>query len=64
MPGQATAYKMGMNKILELRAMARTELGDAFDNRDFHDTILKGGALPLALLEQRVLQWIDVEKGQ
>lgn len=64
MPGQATAYKMGMNKILELRAMARTELGDAFDIRDFHDTILKGGALPLALLEQRVLQWIDVEKGQ
>lgn len=64
MPGQATAYKMGMNKILELRAMARTELGDAFDIRDFHDTILKGSALPLALLEQRVLQWIDVEKGQ
>lgn len=59
MPGQATSYKIGMNKFLELRARAREELGDAFDIREFHDTVLLGGAMPLALLERRVTQWID-----
>ncbi|MDO8906899.1 MAG: DUF885 domain-containing protein [Pseudohongiella sp.] len=59
MPGQATSYKIGMNKFLELRARAREELGDAFDIREFHDTVLLGGAMPLALLERRVDQWIS-----
>ena len=64
MPGQATAYKIGMIKILELREMAREELGDDFDIRGFHDTILGGGALPLELLERRVDTWIeDVKAG-
>ncbi|MFM7786305.1 MAG: DUF885 domain-containing protein, partial [Gammaproteobacteria bacterium] len=47
-PGQATAYKIGMQKILDLRESARAELGEAFDIRAFHDTVLGGGALPLA----------------
>ena len=65
MPGQATAYKIGMIKILELREMAREELGDDFDIRGFHDTILGGGALPLELLERRVTTWIeDVKAGE
>lgn len=64
MPGQATSYKIGMNKFLELRAHARAELGDDFDIRDFHDTVLLGGAMPLALLERRVMQWIETEKAQ
>ncbi|TFH73572.1 DUF885 domain-containing protein [Gammaproteobacteria bacterium LSUCC0112] len=63
MPGQATSYKVGMNKFLELRAHARAELGDAFDIRAFHDTVLMGGALPLALLERRVNQWIESVKS-
>lgn len=63
MPGQATSYKIGMNKFLELRAHARAELGDAFDIREFHDTVLLGGALPLALLERRVNQWIASVKS-
>jgi len=63
MPGQATSYKIGMNKFLELRAHAREELGDDFDIRDFHDTVLLGGAMPLALLERRVMQWIDTVKA-
>jgi uncharacterized protein (DUF885 family) len=63
-PGQATSYKIGMIKILELRARAREQLGDQFDIRAFHDTILGGGALPLGILEQRVDQWIaDVKAG-
>ena len=65
MPGQATAYKIGMIKILELREKAREELGDDFDIRGFHDTILGGGALPLELLERRVDTWIeDVKSGE
>ncbi len=57
-PGQATSYKIGMIKILELRARAQEQLGDRFDIRAFHDVILGGGALPLGILEQRVDQWI------
>ncbi len=58
-PGQATSYKIGMLKILELRDRARTELGDAFDIRAFHDVVLGGGGLPLAILERRVGEWIE-----
>jgi uncharacterized protein (DUF885 family) len=62
-PGQATAYKIGMLKILELREKARTELGDTFDIRGFHDAVLGGGALPLAILERRVNDWIAEKKA-
>jgi uncharacterized protein (DUF885 family) len=58
MPGQATAYKVGMLKIQELRQRAQHELGDRFDIRAFHDTVLGGGALPLTLLEARIDDWI------
>lgn len=58
MPGQATAYKIGMMKILELREGAKKQLGDRFDIRKFHDVILKQGALPLDVLEQRVDAWV------
>ncbi len=63
MPGQATAYKVGMIKMQQLRRKAETELGDAFDIRGFHDTILGGGAMPLDLLEQRVDRWIASKKA-
>lgn len=58
-PGQATAYKIGMLKILELRDQAREGLGDEFDIRGFHDTVLGGGALPLPILESRVEDWVE-----
>ncbi|MBU1618394.1 MAG: DUF885 domain-containing protein [Gammaproteobacteria bacterium] len=63
MPGQATAYKIGMLKILEIRAKAKEQLGDKFDIRGFHDTILGGGALPLQVLEKRVQNWVDSVKA-
>ena len=59
MPGQATTYKIGMLKILDLRAEAKAALGDNFDIRAFHDVILGGGALPLPLLERKVGRWIN-----
>ena len=62
LPGQATGYKIGMLKIQELRAMAEADLGDKFDIRAFHDTILGGGALPLTILEERVNAWIEEVK--
>ncbi|RPI58527.1 MAG: DUF885 domain-containing protein, partial [Lysobacterales bacterium] len=63
-PGQATAYKVGMLKILELRQRATDALGDRFDIRGFHDTVLGGGALPLAILERRVDDWIAAERAR
>ena len=64
MPGQATAYKIGMLKIQELRARAESRLGDAFDIRAFHDTVLGGGALPLSVLEARVEDWIAAQRAR
>lgn len=58
MPGQATAYKVGMMKILELREKAKSALGDKFDLRDFHDVVLKNGAVPLDILETLVERYI------
>ncbi len=58
MPGQATAYKIGMNKILDLREMSKTKLGDKFDIREYHDVVLGAGPVPLDVLESRVNDWI------
>jgi len=58
MPSQATAYKIGMIKILELRERAKSQLGDKFNLRDFHDVVLKNGPVPLNVLEQQVDKYI------
>ncbi|MGI2093528.1 DUF885 domain-containing protein [Shewanella oncorhynchi] len=63
MPGQATAYKVGMMKILELREKAKSALGDKFDLRDFHDVVLKNGAVPLDILETLVDRYIADKKS-
>jgi len=68
MAGQATAYKIGMMKILELRELATKELGGdkahggKFDVREFHDVVLKDGAVPLDILEENVRAWISEKK--
>jgi uncharacterized protein (DUF885 family) len=62
-PGQATAYKIGMNKILELREMAKKELGLKFSIREFHDVVLTKGAVPLDVLEENVKAWVKTRKG-
>jgi uncharacterized protein (DUF885 family) len=58
-PGQGLAYTMGELEITALRAQARDRLGADFDLREFHDVVLRGGSLPLSILRQRVLAWID-----
>ncbi|WP_196138234.1 DUF885 family protein [Aliikangiella sp. G2MR2-5] len=59
MPGQACAYKVGMIKILELRAKAKESLGDRFDLAEFHDVVLKNGAVPLDILGELVDEYIE-----
>ena len=57
-PGQATAYKVGMMELLRLRDEAQQALGDNFDIRDFHDVILRDGALPLTAIREQVMKYI------
>lgn len=61
-PGQACAYKVGMLKIQELRTRAQTELATKFDQREFHDVVLRNGALPLEILEEQVTEYIQKAK--
>jgi len=63
MPGQATAYKVGMIKLLELRDYARAELGDRFDIREFHNVVLTNGSVPLDILEQLVREYVAEKKA-
>ena len=53
-----------MLKIIELRALAEAELGDKFDIRRFHDVVLGGGALPLAILEKNINRWVEDTKAE
>ncbi|HEY7160445.1 MAG TPA: DUF885 domain-containing protein, partial [Acidobacteriota bacterium] len=62
-PGQACAYKVGQLKILELREKAKTELGNRFNIKDFHNVVLKNGAMPLEILEQQVDRYIQSKKA-
>jgi len=64
LPGQALGYKLGQLKLLDLRQRAQTELGVKFDIRAFHDAVLNAGALPLDVLETRILAWIARVNGQ
>lgn len=64
LPGQATGYKIGMIKIVELRRKAERELGDRFDIKSFHDLLIGSGSLPLSILEREVDGWIASRKGK
>ena len=63
MPSQATAYKVGMLKILQLREKAKKSLGDKFDIRQFHEVVLSNGSAPLDVLEELVDRWIKSKQA-
>jgi len=62
-PGQPLSYKIGMIKILDLRAKAKKALGEKFDIREFHDAVLKNGAVALPILEELVDDCIAAKKA-
>jgi len=57
-PSQATAYKIGELKIQELKKKAKAQLGDRFDPREFHAEVLKDGAVPLEVLQDKIDRWL------
>jgi uncharacterized protein (DUF885 family) len=63
-PGQALAYKIGVLKIMELRAYATNALGEQFDIREFHDEVLGKGAVPLSVLESNIKAWVKATKAE
>ena len=63
MPSQATAYKVGMLKILELREKAKRSLGDKFDIRQFHEVFLSNGSVLLDVLEELDVRWIKSKQA-
>lgn len=62
-PGQALGYKMGELEIRKQRAFAEESLGSRFDVRDFHDAVLRNGAVPLGVLGELVREWVEAEGG-
>ena len=58
-PGQATAYMVGKLEILRLRELAMDSFGDEFDIKAFHDLVLQNGSVPLNILDDLVVRWIE-----
>lgn len=63
-PGQALGYKIGQLRIRDLRAASMRELGARFNIRQFHDTVLGEGAVPLDVLERRLTAWVEKRRRE
>ncbi len=63
-PGQATSYMVGQLRLLELREAAKAALGAKFSIKEFHNVVLRGGSLPLAVLAQEIDAWVAATKAK
>lgn len=63
-PGQACSYMVGRLEINRLRDRARAILGDQFDLKSFHDTMLRNGAVPLSVLDTIMSAWTATVSGR
>ncbi len=61
-PGQALSYRLGQQKILELREYAKTKLGPRFDIRSFHARVLSLGPVPLDVLDESLRLWVNQQE--
>jgi uncharacterized protein (DUF885 family) len=61
-PGQATSYMVGQSRWVATREKARAALGDRFDIRNFHDTALSAGAMPISVLETMMERWTEAQR--
>ena len=61
-PGQALSYKIGEQKILQLKKQAQTALGDKFNIQKFHNEVLNDGCVPLSILEKKIQKFIETSK--
>ena len=62
-PGQATSYMVGQTRWVAIREKAKAALGDKFDLRDFHDTALSAGAMPIEVLAGVIDRWAAAQKA-
>ena len=62
-PGQACGYMVGRQAINRMRDSARRTLGDRFDLKSFHDTMLANGAVPLSVLERIMDDWVATQRA-
>ena len=63
LPGQATAYMLGKNTIVDLRNQAKAQLGPHFEIREFHDQVLKNGAISLPMLQEQIKEWLRTKNN-
>lgn len=64
LPAQATSYMLGKHEIESLRELAKKQLGEHFDIKEFHTQVLKNGCITLPMLRENILNWLEDMKSK